>query len=258
MILHIALIPIYLYVGFGIFAYFFADKLIFQPQKNFYQANNPLLKLSTPNGESISAIFVKNPNAAYTVLFNHGNAEDIFTSEFFVQKLSDAGFNVFAYDYRGYGLSEGEPSEKNSYEDAETAYNYLTNDLKIAPEKIIIFGRSLGGGVAIDLASRKKCGGLIAESTFVSAFRVMTTYKIYPFDEFENLKKIPNVKCPLLLIHGKKDELIPIWHGEKLFSAASEPKDFYLVEEGGHGTVAAHGGQNYFQKIVDFAGSLPK
>lgn len=256
--IHLALIPIYLYIGLGIFAYFFADRMIFQPQPNFYSDNDSIIKLTTPSGEKIAAKLFKNPNAKLTILFSHGNAEDIFTSESFSQKLSDAGFNVFAYDYRGYGLSEGKPSEQNSYEDAETAYNYLTNDLKIAPQKIIIFGRSLGGGVAIDLASRKKCGGLIAESTFVSAFRVMTTYKIYPFDEFENLIKIPNVKCAVLLIHGKKDELIPIWHGEKLFSAASEPKYFYQVENGTHGTVAYYGGENYFQTIKDFADKLPK
>ncbi|CAN5640138.1 alpha/beta hydrolase [soil metagenome] len=256
--LQIAIIPVFLYVGLGIFAYFFADRMIFQPQKYLLPANDSTLKLSTPNGEKISAIFFKNPNAEYTILFSHGNAENIFTSEYFSQKLSNAGFNVLAYDYRGYGLSEGKPSEQNSYEDAETAYNYLVNDLKITPEKIIIFGRSLGGAVSIDLASRKKCGGLIAESTFVSAFRVMTVYKIYPFDEFENLKKIPKVNCPLLLIHGKKDELIPIWQGEKLFSAATEPKYFFQVEEGGHGTVAAFAGDAYFQKIVDFADNLPK
>jgi fermentation-respiration switch protein FrsA (DUF1100 family) len=258
LMIHIALIPVYLYIGLGIYAYFFADRMIFQPQPNSYSANDSIIKLTTPNGEKISAKFFKNSNAEFTILFSHGNAEDIFTSAEFSKKLSDLGFNVLAYDYRGYGLSEGKSSEKNSYEDAETAYNYLINDLKIAPEKIIIFGRSLGGGVSIELASRKKCGGLIAESTFVSAFRVMTTYKIYPFDEFENLKKIPNVRCPLLLIHGKKDELIPIWHGEKLFSAANEPKYFYQVEEGTHGTVAYYGGENYFQNIKDFADKLPK
>ena len=258
LMIHIALIPLYLYIGLGIYAYFFADGMIFQPQSNFYSDNDSIIKLATPNGEKITARLFKNPNAEFTILFSHGNAEDIFTSTEFSKKLSDSGFNVFAYDYRGYGLSEGKSSEKNSYEDAETAYNYLINDLKIAPEKIIIFGRSLGGGVTVDLASRKKCGGLIAESTFVSAFRVMTTYKIYPFDEFENLKKIPDVKCPLLLIHGKKDELIGIWHGEKLFSAANEPKYFYQVEDGTHGTVAYHGGEKYFQMIKDFADKLPK
>lgn len=258
LILLIALIPVFFYLGFGIFAYFFADRLIFHPQKNLLPANDSTLKLLTPDSEKISAIFIKNPNAEYTILFSHGNAENIFTSEDFSQKLSDAGFNVFSYDYRGYGLSKGNPSEKKSYEDAETAYNYLVNELQIAPEKIIIFGRSLGGAVSVDLASRKKCGGLIAESTFVSAFRVMTTYQIYPFDKFENLKKIPNVKCPLLLIHGKKDELIPIWHGEKLFSAANEPKYFFQVEEGGHGTVAAFAGDVYFQTIVNFANGLSK
>lgn len=248
------LIPLCVYIGLGIVGYFFADKLIFQPQKKFYQANDSLLELATPGGEKIFARFYKNPTAEYTILFSHGNAEDIFTSDYFCAALKNEGFNVLAYDYRGYGLSEGKPSEQNSYEDAETAYNYLTNKLKIPPEKVLIHGRSLGGAVSIDLASRKKCGGLIVESSFVSAFRVLTRYPIYPFDKYQNLEKIKTVKCPVLFIHGKKDEVIPFWHGEHLFSAANEPKFSLWLDGANHNNVFSIGGRKYLQRIRDFAG----
>lgn len=256
------LIPLFVYLGLGIFAYFFADRLIFQPQPSPipkpYLYREKTLKLKTPNGEKISALFFDNPNAEYTILFSHGNAEDIFVSDWFFEELSGAGFNVFAYDYRGYGTSEGTASETNAYEDAETAYDYLTNELKIPPEKIIIHGRSLGAAVSIELAFRKKCGGLIAESSFVSAFRVLTRYKIYPFDKFQNLNKIENVKCPVLFIHGKRDEIIPFRHSEILYAKANEPKFFYWIDEADHNDVYLIGGKNYLQRIKDFADNLPK
>jgi abhydrolase domain-containing protein 17 len=254
----LVLIPLCVYLGLGIIAYFLADKLIFQPQPAFPFDNDSTLQLAAPNGEKISAKFFSNPTAEFTILFSHGNAEDIFGSTPFFEKLRDAGFNVFAYDYRGYGTSDGTPSEQNSYEDAETAYNYLTGDLKIAPEKIIIHGRSLGAAVSIDLAARKKCGGLIAESAFVSAFRVLTRYPLYPFDKFRNLKKIKQVGCPVLFIHGKADEIIPFRHGTRLFAAANEPKFSLWLDRAGHNNVSSVGGRVYLQAIRDFAGNLPK
>ena len=252
------LIPLFVYLALGIIAYFLADKIIFQPQPAVYLDNDSDLKLATPGGEKISARLFKNEAAEFTILFSHGNAEDIFGSTPFFEKLRAAGFNVFAYDYRGYGASDGKPSEQNSYEDAETAYNYLVSELKIAPEKIIIHGRSLGAAVSIDLASKKKCGGLIIESAFVSAFRVLTRYRIYPFDRFSNLSKIGRVKCPSLFIHGRKDEIVPFRHGEMLFAAANEPKRSLWLSEAGHNDVSSVGGQSYIQAIRDFAANLPK
>jgi abhydrolase domain-containing protein 17 len=234
MISSLITIPILLYVGFGIYAYFFADSLIFQPQPQFIKDDNSVFKLKTPNGEKISAKFFKNESANFTILFSHGNAEDINELSPFFEELSKTGFSVLAYEYRGYGSSDGKPSKKNAYEDIETAYNYLVNDQKISPEKIIFHGRSLGGAISIDLASRKKCGGLIVESSFISAFRVVTRVAIYPFDRFESISKIDRVKCPKLFIHGKSDTLIPIWHGEKLFANANDPKSFFAVENAGH------------------------
>ena len=114
------------------------------------------------------------------------------------------GFSVFAYDYHGYGTSGGKATEQNAYEDIDAAYNYLTQVLKVPPDRIIAHGRSLGGAVAIDLASRKPLGGLVVESSFVSAFRVVTGYRIFPFDKFRNADKIRQVRCPVLIIHGRR------------------------------------------------------
>jgi len=254
----LVLIPLFVYLGLGLFAYFFADKLIFQPQPAFFPADDSVIKIAAPNGEKVAAKFFKNPDAEFTILFSHGNAEDVFGATPFFEALRDAGFNVLAYDYRGYGASEGTASERKAYEDAETAYNYLVNELKIAPARIIVHGRSLGAAVSIDLAARKKCAGLIVESGFVSAFRVLTRYRIYPFDKFENLEKIKKVKAPALFIHGKRDEIIPFRHGEKLFAEANEPKHFLPLDNAGHNNVFALHRQTYLQAIRDFARNLPK
>lgn len=241
-----------LYVFIMVFALSFADKLIFQPQNSFYTDNNSIIKIEVENGEKISAKYFQNPNAEFTILFSHGNAEDIGISTPFFEELKNAGFSVFAYDYRGYGTSDGTPSEENSYKDAKAAYDYLTQKLKISPEKIIIHGRSLGGAVSIDLATRKKCGGLIVESSFVSAFRVMTKYKLLPFDKFENITKIKNVRCPVLFIHGKRDLIIPFWHGEILFDAANEPKFSLWIDEANHNNLFQVSNNNTFGKSKIF------
>lgn len=249
-------ISILLYVLLMAFAFKFADSLIFQPQPSFYKDDISVIKIETDNGEKISANYFKNEDAEYTILFSHGNAEDLGTAEDFLNQIQNAGFSIFAYDYRGYGTSDGTPSEENSYKDIEAAYDYLTQELKISPNKIIIYGRSLGGGVSVDLASRKKCGGLIVESSFVSAFRVVTGYKVLPFDKFESIKKIKNVNCPVLFIHGKKDSLIPIWHSETLFKEANEPKFSFWVNEANHNDVFQISRNKYLRAIQDFSDKI--
>ena len=254
----LVLIPLLVYLGLAVLVYFSADRLIFQPQTPFIADEESLVKLKAPSGERIAARFYPHPAPKATILFSHGNAEDIFGSGPFFERLRDAGFSVLAYDYRGYGASDGAPSERNAYEDAETAYRYLTDELKIPPAQIILHGRSLGGAVAVDLAARQPCGGLIVESSFVSAFRVLTRYSIFPFDRFASLDKIGRVRCPALFIHGRRDELVHFWHGETLFSAAPEPKFFYAVDEASHNDLTLRAGDAYWQRIRDFADNLPK
>src|SRR5438128_9503857 len=116
-----------------------------------------------------------------TILFSHANAEDIRYDQELLERIRAAGFAVFAYDYQGYGTSEGRPSERHAYEDENAAYNFLVQSMHVQPNRIIAFGRSVGSGPACDLASRRPVAGLILESAFTSAFRVMTRVRVLPF-----------------------------------------------------------------------------
>ncbi len=252
------IVPFFVFFGLLIYAYFLADSLIFQPQFSSYKDNEKIIKLTTSDGAKISAKFYENPNAAHTILFSHGNAEDIGEMDLMLAEFQKNGFAVLAYDYRGYGTSDGKAAEEKVYQDIDAAFAYLTNELKLPPEKIIVHGRSLGSAVSIDLAARQKVGGLIVESSFISAFRVLTKYKIAPFDKFQNISKIKSVKCPVLFIHGRKDRIIPFWHGEKLFAEANEPKFSLWIDEADHNNIFEVGGKTYSQAIRDFADNLPK
>ena len=117
-------------------------------------------------------------------------------------------------------------------------------------------GRSLGAAVAIDLASRKKVGGLVAQSAFTTAFRVLTQVPLLPWDKFRNISKITRVNCPVLIMHGRADEVIPFSHAEKLFAAAKEPKRAYWVERGDHNNLQMFAGKRYFEELSEFAARL--
>lgn len=170
-----------------------------------------------------------------------------------MQYLHKNGFSVFAYDYRGYGTSQGKPSERHAYRDMETVYNYLIQQLGVPAQKIIAFGRSVGGGSAVDLAAHQPLAGLIMESSFTSAFRVVVPFPLLPFDKFPNLNKIKKVKCPVLIMHGKADEVIPFQHGQKLFSAANEPKLSLWVDEASHNDLMWVAGDQYAAVLRRFA-----
>lgn len=256
VITSLILIPVCVYLGLFIVAYFFPDNVIFQPQPSSYKDDAGVIKLVTPGGKKISAKHYSNKQAVYTILFSHGNAEDIGDIEPLIWYLRDAGFNVLTYDYRGYGTSEGEPSEQNSYEDIDSAYKYLTQELKTPADRIILHGRSLGGGPSIDLATREPVAGLMLESTFTSAFRVVTRWRVIPFDKFENISKIGSVKCPVLVIHGKNDWIVPFHHGETLYADVKGPKNSLWVDEAGHNDLFNTARESYLIAIKDFAGSL--
>jgi fermentation-respiration switch protein FrsA (DUF1100 family) len=250
------LIPIAVYVGLFMLAWLFPDKVIFQPQPSFYKDDASITKLRTSDGETISAKFYENDDAEFTILFSHGNAEDIGSIEPFVLELQESGFSVLTYDYRGYGTSEGSPSEGNTYRDIDAGYGYLVETRKVPPEKIIFHGRSLGGGVAVDLASREVVGGLILESSFTSASRVLTNIKIIPFDRYENIDKIRAVKCPVLVIHGRQDWTIPFHHREKLLAAANEPKSYLWIDDAGHNDLFSKAKVRYIEAIRGFANGV--
>lgn len=247
---------LFVYVCVGLYAYFGSDRMIFLPPPASYRDTPEILKLTTVDGDRISAIYLPNPTATHTLLYIHGNAEDLGQILPVLQTLREIGFSVFAYDYRGYGTSEGMPSERNAYEDIDAAYRYLTEKLGISPSQIIAYGRSVGGGSAIDLASRKPLGGLVVESSFVTAFRVMTRIPLFPFDKFANLGKIRWVNCPVLIMHGTTDEVIPFWHGQQLFDAVRAPKQALWVENGGHNDLAEVAGNRYLTALQEFRDTL--
>jgi hypothetical protein len=227
--------------------------MIFLPQPSSYRDTGEILKLTTRDRIQISAVYLPNPAATYTILYTHGNAEDLGDIQPVLQYLRDSGFSVFSFDYRGYGTSQGTASERNAYRDIDTAYNYLTEQLSVLPSRIIAFGRSVGGGVAVDLASRKPLAGLIIESGFTSAFRVVVPIPILPFDKFRNINKIKNVKCPVLVMHGRADEIIPFQHGQQLFNAAPEPKRYLWIDEASHNDFMWVAGDSYKVALQEFA-----
>jgi len=246
------LIAVGLYLIALIMATLFSDQMIFQPQQAGYRDHSGILKLASSDGAKISAIYLANPDAIFTILFSHGNAEDIGDDQELLERIRAAGFAVFAYDYQGYGTSEGKPSERHAYDDEDAAYNFLVQFMQIQPNRIIAFGRSVGSGPAADLASRRPVAGLILESAFTSAFRVMTRVSVLPFDKFDNLRKIKSVHCPVLIIHGTQDSVINAFHGRKLFAAANEPKQQLWVLGANHNDVAFVGGARYSDSLKEF------
>ena len=235
------------------YALLMADRMIFQPPQPGYTDTPEVLKLTTSDGVRISAIHVQNPGAPYTILYSHGNAEDLGGVRPRLDSIRDAGFAVFAYDYHGYGTSGGSPSERNAYRDIDAAYDYLTTSLKIPSRRIILHGYSVGGGPAVDLAARRPVAGLILESTFTTAFRTVTRVPLFPFDRFRSIDKIGRVGCPLLILHGTADQVIPFRNGEILFRAAREPKRFYPVAGANHFDLVQVAGGQYGQALKAFA-----
>nr|WP_293347864.1 MULTISPECIES: alpha/beta hydrolase [unclassified Microcoleus] len=247
---------IFIYTFLCLYAVFFSDRLIFQPPPASYQDTSEIIKLSSANGMKISAVYFPNPQAQYTILYSHGNAEDLGYIWSVLQDIRDIGFAVFAYDYQGYGTSQGKPSEYNAYRDISAAYSYLTQQLRVPPKQIILYGRSVGGGPAIDLAARQSVGGLVVESSFVSVFRVLTRIPLFPFDKFVNIDKIGKVRSPVLVLHGKADRVVPFWHGEELFAAAKEPKLNFWVDRAGHNDLMEVAGDRYATTLRRFAGAI--
>jgi abhydrolase domain-containing protein 17 len=245
-----------IYACVCLYAFFFADSRIFLPPPSSYSNSAEILKLTTTDGVKLSALYLPNPGAPHTLLYSHGNASDLGDHRPNLIALQQAGFSVFAYDYRGYGTSEGKPSEAGSYRDIDAAYAYLTQTLRIPPQQIIAYGQSLGGAITIDLAARQPLGGLILESTFISAFRVLLPFPFLPFEKFHSMGKLPKVTCPVLVIHGTQDPTIPFWHGEKLYAIAPQPKQFLWVEGADHENLVEVAGDRYFQAIQAFAQSI--
>ena len=249
----VMLSAIFIYTCVALYGVFGSNRLIFQAQPSSYKDTREILKLTTSDGVQISATYLPNSKATYTLLYSHGNAEDLGDIQPVLEDLQKTGFAVFAYDYHGYGTSQGISTETNAYRDIDAAYDYLTQKLGVPPNRIIAQGRSVGSGPTVDLASRKPVAGLILESPFVSAFRVLTHYPIFPFDKFRNIAKLSKIHCPVLVIHGKVDRTIPCWHGQKLFECANEPKRCLWMDRANHDNVPYVNPELYAKTLREFA-----
>ncbi|USR91953.1 alpha/beta hydrolase [Phormidium yuhuli AB48] len=243
---------LFIYFCICLYAYFGSERSIFLPPPPSYSDSEAIIKLPVDENTEISAVHLPNEDADYTILYSHGNAEDLGMILPRLADLQSLGYGVFGYDYQGYGTSQGSPSEYNTYRDINAAYRYLTETLKIPPSHIWVYGRSLGSGPSVDLASREAIAALTVESGFLSAFRVVTRIRLFPFDKFDNLSKIPNVYSPVLFIHGTDDRLIPLLHGEGLYEAANDPKKAFWVDGAGHNDLLEVVGDRYPQVLQEF------
>lgn len=197
------------------------------------------VRLKLADNTHITGWYLPYPQAKKTVLFFHGNGGNISHRGDSLYIFNKLKLNVLIIDYPGYGKSEGKPSEKGLYQSANAAWQYLLSDKKTSPENIIIFGRSLGGAVAVDLASRVKVGALILESTFTSVsdmagfiLPILSRF-MYLRYSFDSQNKITKITAPLLVIHSPDDEIIPFVLGKKLYKHAISEKKFLQIE-GGH------------------------
>lgn len=241
------------YLFFALFAYVAADGILFQPRLTGYDTTLPgYVGVPAKDGVTIATVHLPNPPAKYTLLYFHGNAEDLGDLHDRLVDLQRRGFAVVGFDSRGYGLTPGEPREASLYTDMEDVYDYVVNTLGVPPNRIIAYGFSLGAGGAVELAKRKPVAGLVIQAGFVSAYRVVTGVPVLPWDRFRNLDKIAAVNCPVLVMHGSNDRTVPFSHGEKLFAAAKEPKRSFWVFDAGHNNFLDRAGERYWTTMAEF------
>ena len=236
---------------------FFPEKQIhFTPQDFGYNFEDIYYK--TEDNVRINAWFLKAGEEAPLLIFCHGNAGNISHRTENIILLVQRGISVFIFDYRGFGNSEGKITEEGLYLDALGAYDYITIKMKIPASRLVPFGRSMGGPVAVDLAQRVDFPCLILESTFTNLKDVVKS--IYPkmgLDKLLTMKfdaeeKIKSIESPILFIHGDTDDIIDYDLGRRLFDAANEPKTFYTIEGAMHNDTFDVGGDEYFETFVGF------
>lgn len=215
--------------------------------------------LQAPDGVRLHAWWWDRGSEAPAVGVFHGNAGNIGGRVGLAEGLVRRGFSVLLLDYRGYGRSEGRPSEEGIYLDGQAAWDFLLDRVG-TPDRVALMGRSLGGAVAIRTATERRVGALVVEAAFTSLDEMAGA--AYPFlpsflftrlrNRFDNLARIPEVGAPVLVIHGENDDLVPPRMGRALFGAAPEPREWYPVEGAGHNDTFAVAGPAYFDRVADF------
>lgn len=256
-------ISVLVFLFFGGWLYFQQPAMIFFPSKDLDAT--PLdwdlpyedVTLETEDGIRLHGWFMPHPGASQTVLFFHGNAGNISHRRESVKIFHRLGLNVFIFDYRGYGNSQGKPSESGLYNDALAAWQYLLQEKNLTKQQIVVFGRSLGGAVACNLSAEMQPGALILESTFSSAwdmanviFPIMSHLMPMRF-EFNTEDYVKRVTSPVLVLHSTEDDIIPFRLGEKVYRAASQPK-YFVKMEGNHNSGFLLSQPDYQQALGEF------
>ncbi len=236
------------YLGLGLYLYVFQARYVYFPELPSRQVDATpadiglafdAVTLNTADGEALAGWFVPASAARGTLLYLHGNGGNIGHRLDQIEVFHRLGLDVFIIDYRGYGASSGKPSEEGTYRDALAAWNWLTQEKRLAPERIVLFGESLGGSIAAWLAARQAPAGLIIYASFTSVPEMaQALYPMFPAARlvryrYDTRAALGKVNCPVLILHSPEDEIIPFSHGQALLEAAREPKR--LVElRGGH------------------------
>ncbi|MFW6152452.1 MAG: alpha/beta hydrolase [Verrucomicrobiota bacterium] len=264
------------YLALCALVYFRQSSYVYYPTREvavtpeYYDLDYEELRLKTEDGETIHAWFVDgrkgpgSPDAVEggdrtraTILFCHGNGGNISDRVYTLEVLCRMGFDVLIFDYRGYGGSTGSPDEAGTYSDASACWRHLVENRGIDPGKIALFGRSLGGAVAARLASIKNPGALIIESTFTSAPDMGA--RMFPFlpvrllsrFRYRTIEAIKELNCPVLIAHSRDDEMVPFEHGQRLFTAAREPKVFVKMS-GSHNEGGLESNNAYQERFTQF------
>ena len=251
------------YIGMSLMLLAFQSSFIYYPDKKVYGTPAALglsydeVNFKASDGVKLAGWFIPASDARGVVLFCHGNAGNISHRLETLHILNRLGLSTFIFDYRGYGRSEGLPSEKGTYLDAQGAWNYLLKERKLSRDEVIIFGRSLGAAIASHLAKSTHPKALIIESGFTSV-RDMAA-QLYPYlpvrylsrFNYDTRASINVIRSPLLIIHSRNDEIVPFSHGRKLFQAASGPKEFLEIK-GGHNDGSIVSGGEYINGLESF------
>jgi len=241
----ILLIVIVFVITFKVLFILLEQKGLYHPYKEIPETPKDLgitfeeVNFKAADGLSLNGWFVPAKDSKVTVLYCHGNAGNMYHRLHKVKFFHEMGVNFFIFDYRGYGRSAGKPTEKGLYKDAQAAYDYLVSRSDVNRNKIVVYGKSLGGPVAADLCVNRQASALILEGSFASvALRAQQLYPFLPIkflvtQKYDTMVKVKNLRIPKLIAHGRQDEVISFHHGEILFAAAAEPKQF-LPFDGGH------------------------
>jgi len=217
----------------------------------------PLI-LKTEDGiELESLLFTHKNKSKKFVIYFHGNAGNIYHRVEEASEIYNMGYDLIISGYRGYGRSSGAPSEKGIYIDGRTVLNYVVNTLNYSPENIYVYGRSLGTTVAVEVSQNITLGGVILITPFTSSEdfakeKLGCLFSCFGSGYFQSIKKINNLKSPLLVIHGTKDEIVPYKLGVKLYNAYSGPKEFISITDGDHNSLEFADPDMYWDSVKRF------